>query len=136
MRRASAVDGNHNRIADALRKVGAWVWSTAPLGNGFPDLLVWFRGRFLLLEVKDDSQPPSKRGLTPKERLFSMGCPGPVHTVENVPGALRAIGVTTWPGDARETAFHGPAIAPKPRKRGTVGVQTTTPPRGSQGGGR
>lgn len=107
MRRASAIDGNHNRIADALRKVGCWVWSTAALGNGFPDLLVLFRGTHSLLEVKDGSLPPSARKLTPKEEAFWASYPGPKHVVENVPDAFRAIGLKEWPGKALGGLFDG-----------------------------
>jgi hypothetical protein len=75
-----------------LRAVGAWVCSTAGLGQGFPDLLVWFRGRYHLLEVKDGAKAPSERRLTPAEALFHAACPGPVHVVLDWRQALTAIG--------------------------------------------
>ncbi len=49
---AGRVDGNHAAIVSALRKIGCRVWSTAPLGRGFPDLLVLRLGRLWLFEVK------------------------------------------------------------------------------------
>lgn len=110
MRRACAVDGNHNRIADALRKVGAWVWSTAPLGNGFPDLLVWYKNQFILFEVKDGALPPSKRELSPKEQAFKRGCPGPNFVVRNEVEALEKIGF--WGTVSVKVDEHGALVYP------------------------
>lgn len=53
MRRAAHVDANQKEIVDALRAVGALVTSLAAVGKGVPDLLVKFRGRLHLLEVKN-----------------------------------------------------------------------------------
>jgi len=44
MRRTAKVDANHREIVDALRRIGAGVQSLAGVGNGVPDLLVYFRG--------------------------------------------------------------------------------------------
>jgi hypothetical protein len=92
MRHACATDGNHATIRDGLRAAGLWVWDTHRVGGGFPDLLVW-RGRFVLLEVKDPAQPPSKRALTELEDAFHLGCPGPVHVVETLEAAFDAVGL-------------------------------------------
>ena len=55
MRRRPTVhlDGNHQAVVDALRDIGAMVRSTAVVGDGFPDLVVGFRGKTFLLEVKN-----------------------------------------------------------------------------------
>lgn len=91
MRRAAKVDENHATIRDALRAAGAWVWSTASQGNGFPDLLVWHRATgFQLLEVKREG-PPSKSRLTPAESSFIRGCPGPVYVVRTVEEAVATL---------------------------------------------
>lgn len=66
--RANKVDANHKQIAEALRKVGATVVSmTGDTAIGF-DLLVGFRGKLYAAEVKDASQPASKRRLTEGEQ--------------------------------------------------------------------
>lgn len=96
MRRAAKVDDNHAAIRDALRAAGAWVRSTAALGNGFPDLLVFFRSRFTLLEVKRLG-PPSKARLTPAEEKFLADCPGPLYVVRTPEEALFAVGAITVP---------------------------------------
>lgn len=94
MRRAARVDANHTQIATGLRRLGAWVWSTASQGNGFPDLLVWYRGGYHLLEVKPPGAP-SKAKLTDREAVFHRSCPGPVHVVRSLEEAAQAIGMGT-----------------------------------------
>ncbi len=92
MRRAAKVDENHGAVVDALRKVGAAVLSLAPLGNGAPDLLVYFRRKYTLLEVKDGAKSASRRKLTPDEEEFHRNWPDPIWIVESPMAALRAIG--------------------------------------------
>ena len=52
MRRAAKVDGNHAAIVKALRKIGAKVTDLSRVGDGVPDILVFFRGRTSLVEIK------------------------------------------------------------------------------------
>jgi hypothetical protein len=56
MRRAARVDANQSDIVQALRDLGATVQCLHTLGQGCPDLLVGFRGRNLLLEVKNGNK--------------------------------------------------------------------------------
>lgn len=91
MRRNPRVDANHSEIIKALRDVGALVYSTAALGNGFPDILVGFRGQLFMFEIKDPSKPPSHRRLTPDEEKFHMLWRDHVRVVETVEQALKAI---------------------------------------------
>lgn len=88
MRRAAKVDANHRALVDALRRLGASVVSLAAVGRGVPDLLVGWRGRNFLLEVKDGDKAPSRRRLTPDELAFQDAWRGQVATVENLDGAL------------------------------------------------
>jgi hypothetical protein len=119
MRHACATDGNHAAIRDGLRAAGLWVWDTHRVGGGFPDLLVWRHG-FVLLELKDPSQPPSKRALTDLEEAFHAGCPGAVHVVECLEDAFEVLGIPACsarrvpPGNGRQK----PGKAPPVRKRG------------------
>ncbi len=46
------VDKNHGIVVEALEKAGAQVQSLASVGEGCPDLMAWYRGRVVLLEVK------------------------------------------------------------------------------------
>lgn len=92
MRRRGKVDGNHTAVVKALRQIGATVQSLADIGKGCPDLLVGWRGRTVLLEVKDGSLPPSKRALTPDEVAWSVAWQGsPVIVVYNPEEAVRAV---------------------------------------------
>jgi hypothetical protein len=93
MRRAARRDDNHAAVRDALRAAGIWTHDTGGMGDGFPDLLCWFRGTFHLLEVKDGTKPPSKRALTDDEAEFIRTCPGQVHVVNSVAEAFEALGV-------------------------------------------
>lgn len=52
MRLAPRIDNTHKEIVKGLRGVGAGVTSMAPLGKGVVDLLVSFRQRWYVIEVK------------------------------------------------------------------------------------
>jgi len=66
MRRAAKVDGNQQEIVKALRQAGATVLITSQLKNAF-DILVGFRGKLFIIEIKDGKLPPSQRRLTEGE---------------------------------------------------------------------
>lgn len=74
MRRASRRDVNERRVIDALRACGAYVKQINDAGAF--DLLVYYRGYTLLLEVKDGDKSPSARALTPAEAKFHAEWPG------------------------------------------------------------
>jgi len=93
MRQAPKIDANQKEIVDALRKVGACVFSTAGQAKGFPDLVVGFRGVNYLIELKDSSKPPSKQALTPDQVKFHQTWTGQVTVVNSVETALKAIGL-------------------------------------------
>ena len=92
MRRAAKVDANQTEIVQALRQIGAVVQSLAAVGNGCPDLLVGYRNRLFLLEIKDGKKPPSAQKLTPDQVEWHRVWAGHVVVVNSVDGALRAIG--------------------------------------------
>jgi hypothetical protein len=95
MRYAARVDDNHAEIVKALQLIGAYVIDCSHVGQGFPDLLIAYRGRWVLLEVKDGEKAPSRRKLTPAQTIFhaealAKGCK--VHVVESVDDAIRIVG--------------------------------------------
>jgi len=91
MRTAARVDANQPEIVNALRAIGAYVLHLHQLKNCC-DLLVGFRGRTYLMEIKDPAQPPSKRQLTPGEAKFRDEWKGtPYHIVETIDQALKII---------------------------------------------
>lgn len=86
------VDANQPDIARSLRQAGATVQHLHEVGRGCPDLLVGFRGVNYLLEIKDSSQPPSRRRLTPDEAEWHAAWRGEVRIVMTAGEALAAIG--------------------------------------------
>lgn len=90
MRYAARTDANKAAIVAALRAAGAVVWDLKlPV-----DLLVGIDGRTLLIEIKDGNKPPSARRHTPLQAAFmATWIGGPVVTVTDVDGALRAMRV-------------------------------------------
>lgn len=82
MRRyAARADGNQPEIVKALRAIGAAVVPTHTTGQGFPDLVVAFGGRTVLIEVKDPSKPLSDQRLTPAQKEFHAAWTGEIHIV-------------------------------------------------------
>jgi hypothetical protein len=93
MRRAAKVDSNQSEIVAALRKVGAAVVITSQLKNAF-DLLVMYRSRIYIVEVKDGSLTPSARKLTDgemkcKKLVESVGVK--YHIITSVDEALKMV---------------------------------------------
>lgn len=87
MRRAARRDANEDQVVSALEACGAFVKKIN--GSGEFDLLVWYRGYTLLLEVKDGRKPPSAQALTPAEEKFHRDWPGNnLHIVNSVDSAL------------------------------------------------
>lgn len=90
MRRASRRDANETQVISALRACGAHVETINDAGRF--DLLVWYRGNTLLLEVKDGRKPPSAQALTPAEEKFHRDWPGDnLHIVNSVDAALELL---------------------------------------------
>lgn len=50
------VDKNQKLIVSFLRELGCTVLVLSQVGNGSPDLLVGFRGRNILMEVKNEGE--------------------------------------------------------------------------------
>ena len=92
MRRAARVDENQREIVAALRAAGATVEPLHFVGRGFPDILVGYRGRNYLIEIKDGRKPPSRRRLTPDEQAWHERWRGQVAVAESVEDALKIIG--------------------------------------------
>lgn len=92
MRRAAKVDANHGHIVAALRAAGAAVTDTSAVGQGFPDIVVSFRGWWYLLEIKDGMKRPSARRLTEAQVRWRSVQHAEAPVVASVDEALRAIG--------------------------------------------
>jgi hypothetical protein len=89
-RRGGKPDANQGPIVDALRGVGATVQVLSEVGHGCPDLLVGWRGRTYLFEVKTESG-----ALNENEAEWATSWRGErVKVVRSTQSALAAIGVT------------------------------------------
>ena len=82
-------DGNELEIVEGLRAAACDVYYL----NWPADLIVGVAGRNYLLEVKDPSQPPSKRRLTNAETEFHQTWRGQAAVVETLEEALEAVGL-------------------------------------------
>lgn len=90
MRVRANVDTTQPSIVKALRAVGATVLHLHQLGSDAPDLLVGFRGRDYLLEVKGPKTP-----VTDAQSRWHEGWRGRrPHVVRSPEEALQAIGAT------------------------------------------
>lgn len=86
MRRAARVDGNHQDVVTAFRRMGVAVQSLHTLGGGVPDLLCSARGRTWLVEIKDgdSGKPPSALQLNPDQEEWHRAWKGAVYVVQKV----------------------------------------------------
>jgi hypothetical protein len=86
MRRAARIDANQEAVVIALRAAGAYVWII-----GLPvDLLVGYKDRTLLMEVKTGPKKP----LTALQAdFFEKWAGGTLVRVDSPDAALRMIGV-------------------------------------------
>ena len=90
MRRAARRDAGEDQVVSALQACGAYVKKIN--GSGEFDLLVWYRGHTLLLEVKNGRLSPSAQKLTPAEQKFHDRWPGDnLHIVNSVDAALELL---------------------------------------------
>lgn len=90
--RAARVDANQGAVVDALRAIGCKVYVSSSFGQGFPDLICGYRGRLMLLEVKDGAKPPSARKLTPDQVKFHADWTGlPLYVVASVEEAIETV---------------------------------------------
>lgn len=90
-RRAAKVDANQQEIVDAFRSMGVSVLITSSTGDGFTDLVVGWGGITVLVEVKDGSQPPSKRKLTPEQQKLHGSFLGGITVVESVAHVIELV---------------------------------------------
>lgn len=98
MRRAHQVDQNQRAIVQALEAMYCSVADTSALGDDFPDLIVGYRKRNILLEVKNPAQPKGKRRLRPGQQTWHDAWRGQVAVVETVEEAIAAVQIegTGW----------------------------------------
>jgi Holliday junction resolvase len=77
------VDDNQSKVVKALRDLGATVQHLHAVGKGCPDIVVGFKGKNLLLEIKDGD----KKVLTPDQVNWHKLWKGQVSVVTSVDDA-------------------------------------------------
>ena len=91
VRKYGRVDAVQQEMTEAARAAGAWVWSMADIGNGFPDLLIHcpWSGAWHLIECK-----APKGRMTPAQRRWHEQHPGAAKVCRSVEELLRILGRT------------------------------------------
>ena len=93
MRHKPRLDSNQKDIVKELRQYpGVSAHSVASLGHGFPDVIVGFRGRNYLVEIKDPNKPPSARKLTDDEKAWHETWTGQVDVAETTEQIISLFG--------------------------------------------
>lgn len=81
MRKYGKKDRNQPEIEKYLRAIGASVQDLSMVGGGCVDLLVGFRGKNYVFEIKDGELPASKRTLTADEARWHSLWRGQAYVV-------------------------------------------------------
>lgn len=85
-------DSNHKEIMDKCRTIPALsIFSTHAVGKGFPDIVIGYRGKNYLFEIKDGKKPPSQRKLTSDELRFHIGWYGQINIVYSFDDILKIL---------------------------------------------
>ena len=87
-----SVDANQAQIVEHLKDIpGVTVALLSQVGAGVPDLLIGFKRRNYLFEIKDPDKPPSKRKLTKAQETFHYEWTGQVAIAETFGEILEAM---------------------------------------------
>lgn len=92
MRRFGKIDANQNEIVKQLRDKNISVGILSSVGNGFPDLVIGYKGKNYLIELKDGEKCESQKRLTILEALFFKSWRGQISKCENLISILEVIG--------------------------------------------
>ena len=80
------VDSNQTRVVKALRELGATVQHLHAVGKGCPDIVVGYKNRNYLLEIKD-----GEKKLTPDQVIWHYDWKGQVEVVTSPEHAIETI---------------------------------------------
>ena len=80
------VDSNQSKITKALRDLGATVQHLHAVGKGCPDIVVGYKNRNYLLEIKD-----GEKKLTPDQVIWHYDWKGQVEVVTSPEHAIETI---------------------------------------------
>lgn len=89
--KAARVDDNQKQVVTYLRGKGISVSVTSGMGKGFPDLVCGYKGKNILLEIKDGNKVLSAQKLTPEQRIWHDEWVGQIDVVNTCETALAAV---------------------------------------------
>jgi Holliday junction resolvase len=84
MRKHARIDANQKKIVSHLRDIGCTVLVTSQLGKGAPDIIVGYKGKNYLIEIKDGEKRLSQQKLTPDEIKFQSEWKGAYFVINNL----------------------------------------------------
>ena len=101
-RYAARIDKIQPAVVKAMRAIGSSVAVTSDAGKGFPDLVVGYQGRTILMELKDPDATKRSTGsrLTPAQAAFHASWRG--DTLIVVSSVDQALGAVTGPQGTAE----------------------------------
>jgi hypothetical protein len=77
------IDDNQKQIVKFLREKNVTVSVTSGIGKGFPDIVCGYKGKNILLEIKDGSKFLSQQSLTPEQRIWHYEWKGQIAVVNS-----------------------------------------------------
>lgn len=89
--KAHRVDDSQKAIVRYLRDKGVSVAITSGMGKGFPDIVCGYKGKNILLEIKDGKKPLSAQVLTPEQRIWHSEWTGQIAVINNPEAAWNEI---------------------------------------------
>jgi len=81
LRLAARIDENQPEIVLALRKMGAGVTTLHSVGHGVSDILVSWRQRWFVMEIKNPTKPKADQELTKDQKVWIAEQKAPVYIV-------------------------------------------------------
>lgn len=77
---------------DRCRQIPALsIFTTHTIGKGFPDIVIGYRGKNYLIEIKDGNKTKSQTKLTPEESKFHLHWKGQVNVAYSFEDILNII---------------------------------------------
>ncbi len=86
--RAKRTDLNQKEIVEQLRSIGASVYITSGLGHDFPDIVVGFRNRNYLFEIKSGHPKHALAKLRPGQLKFMQHWHGQANVITSFDEAM------------------------------------------------
>lgn len=93
---AKRTDANHTVVVNEIKAAlpESTVFDLSGAGRGISDIIVGFRGRNYLIEIKDSAKAPSARKLTPAQERFHVEWQGQIDVCHNAAEVLAVIART------------------------------------------